>query len=45
VLLVVLGAVAVMANLPLILVALGVWFFFFRGSCGATRRTQSGRHW
>ncbi len=45
VLLVVLGAVAVMANLPLILVALGVWFFFFRGSCGSTRRMHSGRHW
>ncbi|HEX6150081.1 DUF1707 domain-containing protein [Nocardioides sp.] len=44
VLLVVLGAIAVMANLPLILVGLGVWFFFFRGSCG-TRRMHSSRHW
>lgn len=44
VLLVVLGAVAVMANLPLILVGLGVWFFFLRGSCGA-RRMHPARRW
>ncbi len=44
VVLVVLGAIAVMANLPLVLVGLGVWFFFFRGSCG-TRRLHSNRRW
>jgi Domain of unknown function (DUF1707) len=45
VLLVVLGAIAVMANLPLILVGLGVWFFFFRGAgCGA-RRVHPSRRW
>lgn len=33
VLLVVLGVVAVVTHLPIILVGLGVWFFFFRG-CG-----------
>ncbi len=45
VLLVVLGAIAVMANLPLILVGLGVWFFFFRGAgCGA-RRVHASRRW
>lgn len=44
VLLVVLGAVAVMTNLPIILVALGVWFFFLRGgACG--RRTVAQRRW
>ena len=35
VLLVVLGVVAVVTNFPLILVGLGVWFFFLRGSCGS----------
>lgn len=45
VLLVVLGVIAVMANLPLILVGLGVWFFFFRGAgCGA-RRVHPSRRW
>ena len=44
VVLVVLGAIAVMANLPLVLVGLGVWFFFLRGSCG-TRRLHSNRRW
>ncbi len=40
VLLVVVGAVTVATNLPLILVGLGVWFFFFRGGgC----RSQSRR--
>ncbi len=40
VLLVVVGAIVVTTNLPLILVGLGVWFFFFRGgSC----RSQSRR--
>jgi uncharacterized membrane protein len=44
VLLVALGVVAVLANLPLILVGLGVWFFFFRGgSCGS--RMHSSRRW
>jgi ferric-dicitrate binding protein FerR (iron transport regulator) len=37
VLLVVLGAIAVLANLPLILVGLAVWFFVLRGGCGARR--------
>ena len=35
VLLVVLAVVAVLTHLPLILIGLGVWFFFFRGSCGS----------
>ncbi|HYH35360.1 MAG TPA: DUF1707 domain-containing protein [Nocardioides sp.] len=33
VLVVVLGAVAVVTHLPLILIGLGVWFFFLRGGC------------
>lgn len=41
VLLVVLGAVAVATHLPLILIGLGVWFFFVRGGCAPRRRT----HW
>lgn len=44
VLLVALGVVAVLANLPLILVGLGVWFFFFRGgTCGS--RMHPSRRW
>ena len=44
VLLVVLGVVAVLANLPLILVGLGVWFFFLRGgACGS--RMHPSRRW
>jgi hypothetical protein len=44
VLLVALGVVAVLANLPLILVGLGVWFFFFRGgACGS--RMHPSRRW
>ena len=43
VLLAVLGVVAVMANLPLILVGLGVWFFFFRGGACAQRMHQPRR--
>ena len=35
VLLVVLGVVALVTNAPLILVGLGVWFFFLRGGCGS----------
>ena len=42
VLLVVLAAVAVATNLPLILIGLGVWFFFLRGSCGS--RASWGHH-
>ena len=43
VLLVVLAAVAVATNLPLILIGLGVWFFFLRsGSCGS--RSSSWGH-
>ena len=37
VLLVVLGTVAVLANLPLILVGLAVWFLLVRGGCGSRR--------
>jgi hypothetical protein len=44
VLLVALGVVVVLTNLPLILVGLGVWFFFFRGgACGS--RMHSSRRW
>ena len=38
VLLVVMGTIAVATNLPLILVGLGVWFFFVRGGCGSRSR-------
>ena len=38
VLLVVLGAVAVLTHLPLILIGLGVWFFLVRGGCRPHRR-------
>ena len=44
VLLVVLGVVAVVANAPLVLVGLGVWFFFFRGGCGS-RQWSHPRRW
>jgi len=44
VLLVVLGTVAALANLPLILVGLGVWFFFFRGGA-CSRRVHQSRRW
>lgn len=44
VLLVVLGAVTVMTHLPIILVGLGVWFFFLRGGACA-RRTASPHRW
>ena len=41
VLLVVLGTIAVVTHLPLIVVGLGVWFFFLRGGgC----RSQAGLH-
>ncbi len=44
VLLVALGVVAVLAHLPLILVGLGVWFFFVRGgACGS--RLHPSRRW
>ncbi len=44
VLLVALGVVVALANLPLILVGLGVWFFFLRGgACGS--RTHPSRRW
>jgi hypothetical protein len=47
VLLVALAAVAIATNLPLILIGLGVWFFFFRGSCRARSSwgRPSQRHW
>lgn len=45
VLLVVLGVIAVMAHLRLILVGLGVWFFFFRGGACGARRVHQARHW
>lgn len=39
VLLVVLGTIAVLTHLPIILVGLGVWFFFLRGGgCGSRSR-------
>lgn len=44
-LLVVLGAIAVMSNLPLILIGLAIWFFFIRGGCGASRRMHGHRSW
>ncbi len=43
VLLVALGSLAVIAHLPLVLVGLGVWFFFLRGGCGA--RMHPSRRW
>ena len=45
VLLVVLGVVAVVANFPLILVGLGVWFFFLRGGCGSRSSWGHPRRW
>jgi len=46
VLLVVLGTIAVLTHLPLILVGLGVWFFFLRGGgCASSRRVHSSRRW
>ena len=44
VLLVALGVVAVVANAPLVLVGIGVWFFFFRGGCGS-RQWSHPRRW
>ena len=41
-LLVVVGTIAVLANLPLILVGLGVWFFLVRGGCGSRRPHHRG---
>lgn len=43
-LLVVLGLVAVVTHLPLILVGLGVWFFFLRGG-GCHGRAVHTRRW
>jgi uncharacterized membrane protein len=43
-LLVVLGVVAVVTHLPIILVGLGVWFFFLRGG-GCHGRTVHTRRW
>ena len=43
VLLVVLGTVAVVTNVPLILVGLGVWFFLVRGGCGSRSRHSWSR--
>ena len=45
VLLVVLGVIAVVTNFPLILVGLGVWFFFLRGSCGSRSSWGHQRRW
>ena len=44
VLLVVVGTIAVLANLPLILVGLGVWFLLVRGGC-RPRHSRPARHW
>lgn len=41
VLLIVVGAFLVMANLPLIVIGLAIWFFFLRGACG----TRMHRRW
>lgn len=43
-LLVVLGLVAVVTHLPLILIGLGVWFFFLRGG-GCHGRAVQTRRW
>ena len=43
--LVVLGVVAVVTNFPLILVAIGVWFFFLRGGCGSRSSWGHPRRW
>jgi len=41
ILLVVLGTIAIATHLPIILVGLGVWFFFFRGgSCRSPHRQR-----
>ena len=45
VLLVVLGVLLALANLPWILVGLGVWFFFFRGGACGARRVHASRRW
>ena len=44
-LLVVLAVVAVATNLPLILIGLGVWFFFLRGGCGSRSSWGHPRRW
>lgn len=41
--LIVLGTIAVLANLPFILVGLGVWFFFLRGGGCRTQRVHPRR--
>ncbi len=43
--LVVLGAIALVTQLPLILVGLGVWFFFLRGGCGSRSSWGHPRRW
>lgn len=44
VVLVVLAAIAVVTNLPIILIGLAVWFFFLRGGgCGSGSRHQARR--
>ncbi len=45
VLLVVLGAVVVATNLPVILVGLGVWFFFLRGGACRSRARLHPPRW
>ena len=45
VLLVVLGAVVVATNLPLILVGVGVWFFFLRGGACRSQARFHTRRW
>jgi uncharacterized membrane protein len=45
VLLVVLGLIAVVTNFPLILIGLGVWFFFLRGGCGPRSSWGHRRRW
>lgn len=46
VLLVVLGSIAVLMHLPIILVGVGVWFFFLRGGNGCgSGRLRSQHRW
>ncbi len=45
VLLVVLGTIAVLTQLPLILVGLGVWFFFLRGGACRPQQRLHTRRW
>ncbi len=43
VVLVVLAAITVATNLPIILIGVAVWFFFLRGGCGSSSRRHPRR--